>query len=134
MGLTPKQEKFVQGLFRGLSQRSAYKEAFENSVNWKDNTIDSRAYELAKNSEIIVRLEELRNQVASKNIMSEIELQEFWTRVIKEQNEMKDKLKASELLGKNKKMFTDKLEHSGEIKNNPFEGLTTDELKKLIDK
>jgi len=36
--LTPKQEKFVQGLFSGLSQREAYKQAY-NAVNMKDTTI-----------------------------------------------------------------------------------------------
>lgn len=41
-----------------------------------------------------------------------------------------DKLKALELLGKHMGMFTDKVEVSGEV-NNPFDGLTTEELKKL---
>ena len=42
-----------------------------------------------------------------------------------------DKLKALELLGKHLGMFTDRVEVSGSI-NNPYEGLTTDELRKLI--
>lgn len=42
-----------------------------------------------------------------------------------------DKVKALELIGKHLGMFTDKIEHSGSI-NNPFEGLTTEDLKKLI--
>ena len=43
-----------------------------------------------------------------------------------------DKLKALELLGKHLGMFTDKVEHSGSVTvNNPFAGLTTEELKKL---
>lgn len=44
-----------------------------------------------------------------------------------------DKQRALELIGKNIGMFTDKVEHSGRIEgSNPFEGLTTAELKKLI--
>lgn len=44
-----------------------------------------------------------------------------------------DKLKALELLGRHLGMFTDKVEFSGSMRvNNPFEGLTTEELKKLI--
>lgn len=42
-----------------------------------------------------------------------------------------DKVRALELLGKHLGMFKDKVEVSGNI-NNPYEGLTTAELKKLI--
>lgn len=42
-----------------------------------------------------------------------------------------DKVKALELIGKHLGMFKDKVEISGQV-NNPFEGLTTEELKKLI--
>lgn len=41
-----------------------------------------------------------------------------------------DKLKALELLGKHLGMFKDKVELSGSI-NNPFEGLTTEQLLKI---
>lgn len=44
-----------------------------------------------------------------------------------------NKEKALELLGKHLGMFTEKLEVKGEVKtNNPFSGLTTEELKKII--
>lgn len=42
-----------------------------------------------------------------------------------------DKVKALELLGKHLGMFKDKLEVTGNI-NNPYEGLTTEDLKKMI--
>lgn len=42
-----------------------------------------------------------------------------------------DKIRALELLGKHIGMFKEKVEVSGEV-NNPFEGLTTEELKKLV--
>jgi phage terminase small subunit len=42
-----------------------------------------------------------------------------------------DKVKALELIGKHIGMFKEKVEISGQV-NNPFEGLTTEELKKLI--
>ena len=42
-----------------------------------------------------------------------------------------DKVKALELIGKHLGMFKDKVEISGQV-NNPMEGLTTEELKKLI--
>lgn len=42
-----------------------------------------------------------------------------------------DKVRALELLGRHLGMFKDKVEVSGNI-NNPYEGLTTEELKKLV--
>ena len=46
---------------------------------------------------------------------------------------LNDKGKALELIGRHLGMFKDKLEVSGEVKTtNPYAGLTTDELKKLI--
>lgn len=45
---------------------------------------------------------------------------------------LNDKMKALELLGRHLGMFADKLELSGKV-NNPFAGLSTDELKRLID-
>jgi Phage terminase, small subunit len=43
-----------------------------------------------------------------------------------------DRMKALELLGKHLGMFTDKVEHSGSI-SNPFDGLTTEQLRKLAE-
>jgi phage terminase small subunit len=67
--LTIKQEKFVQGLFAGLSQREAYKQAF-NCENMKDETIDVKASELASRDKIRVRLDELKNELKSRNMIT----------------------------------------------------------------
>ena len=63
--LTPKQEKFVQALISGMSQREAYKEAY-NAANMKDEVIDVRASELLKKSKVKVRYEELVNENKEK--------------------------------------------------------------------
>lgn len=45
-----------------------------------------------------------------------------------------DKIKALELIGRHLGMWKDKVEMSGSVEvNNPFAGLTTEELKKMID-
>lgn len=44
---------------------------------------------------------------------------------------LNDKVRALELLGKHLGMFKDKVELSGQV-NNPYENLSTDELKRLI--
>jgi len=75
--LTVKQELFVQGLLAGLSQREAYKRAY-NTANMKDNTIDVRACELAKSSKISVRLDALLSDVKERNMVTiERVLQEY---------------------------------------------------------
>lgn len=63
--LTDKQEKFVQGLLRGLSQRQAYKESY-NAKNMKDNTIDRRASELFNKGVIKARYDQLHKKLAQK--------------------------------------------------------------------
>lgn len=46
---------------------------------------------------------------------------------------MYDKLRALELLGRHIGMFNDKLELKATVAENPFAGLSTDELRRLID-
>lgn len=127
-----KQEKFVQGLASGLSQRVAYREAFPASKNWKDTTVDVKACELAKDNKILVRLKELQQLSTSKAIMTATQRKEWLTDLIKDEDEeTKDRLKALDILNKMDGEYTEKVELNGKV-NNPFEGLTTEELKKLI--
>ena len=58
--LTPKQERFVEEIAKGKSQRQAYLTAYPNSKNYQENTVDSRASVLMKNKKVIKRLDELR--------------------------------------------------------------------------
>ena len=44
VSLTAKEEKYVQGLVTGLSQRKAYREAYPSSRDWKDRTEIGRAH------------------------------------------------------------------------------------------
>jgi hypothetical protein len=65
-------------------------------------------------------LEILKNrqntEVRPKTIAKRQERQEFWTEVMNdEKQDMKDRLKASELLGKSEADFTDNVTHSGKI-------------------
>lgn len=64
--LTPKQEKFVEEIAKGKTQRQAYLVAYPNSKNYKENTIDSRASVLMKNKKVIKRLNELKQSTEKK--------------------------------------------------------------------
>lgn len=60
--LTPKQEKYVQGLIQGLTQREAYKRAY-NAKNMSNNSIDREASLLLKNPKVSQRYEELHTKL-----------------------------------------------------------------------
>ena len=127
-----KREKFVQGLASGLSQRKAYRAAFPNSERWKDATVDKRASEMYNTREIMGRLQELMEQSASEAVMSATKRKEWLTQIVlSESEETKDKLKAVDILNRMEGEYTDKVLLNGQV-NNPFEGLTTDELKKMV--
>ena len=63
--LTQKQEKFVEELVKGKSQREAYKAAY-NTSRMKDKSIDELASRLFRKVEIKSRYEELRKLTESK--------------------------------------------------------------------
>lgn len=64
--LTAKQEKFVQGLVSGLSQRQAYIEAGYATKGKSDTTIDANASRLFKNSKVLARYNELMDEHKNK--------------------------------------------------------------------
>jgi len=65
MGLTPKQEKFCQGIVKGLSQADAYRDAY-NCENMSDEAIYVNACKLAKDTNIMLRVDELRRTVTQE--------------------------------------------------------------------
>ena len=126
-------EKYAQGLANGLSQRNAYRAAFPNSVKWKDNTVDVKACELANDDKILVRLRELGKQATSKAVMTATQRKEWLTDVIlSDAEKTRDKLKAVDILNHMDGEYIDKVVVDGHV-NNPLAGLTTEELKKLIE-
>ena len=68
-GLTIKQEKFCQGLFAGLTQREAYKQAY-NCKNMTDKSIDENACKLANTTKIASRLAFLIDELKGRNMVT----------------------------------------------------------------
>lgn len=66
--LTAKQEKFVQGLISGLSQRKAYIEAGYATKGKTDNYIDVEASRLFKNPKVSQRYQELLDEHKEKSL------------------------------------------------------------------
>ena len=67
--LTPKQEKFIQNIVSGMSQREAYKNSY-NAENMKDETIDAEACKLFNDHKIATRYRELMDKLEDEAIMT----------------------------------------------------------------
>ena len=79
--LNLKQEKFVQGIINGLSQRQAYKEAFGSEYD--DNAIDINASKLFNSAKVKLRYEELLQELEDKSIMSAKERMKWLSDVVR---------------------------------------------------
>lgn len=137
--LTAKQEKYVQNLVKGMSQREAYKDAYD--VNkMSDNAVDREASLLLKNPKVTKRYKELVDKIAKPTIMTAQERLEFLTGVIKETEkehkihvtddgsvaydtpaDLSTKLKAIDLMNKMQGEYITKIE--GEMKVTKLEDL-----------
>lgn len=143
--LNLKQEKFIQGIINGLSQRQAYKEAY--NAKYADKDIDSKASNLFNSDKVQARYKELLKELEDKSIMTAKERMKWLSDVVrgnikhtsyssngeeyKNEAYISDKLKAIDTLNKMTGEYTTKVEHSGEV-NNPFKDLSTEELRQLI--
>ena len=121
-------EKFVQCLITGMSQRKAYKEAFEKSNSWKDETVDKRASELYKTGDILGRYRELQERLQDDAILtSKARMVCLSGMVESEGTTTSDKIRAIDTLNKMDGIYTNKLEVQGSV------GLTAAEKEKLVD-
>lgn len=151
--LTQKQENFVQALVSGKSQREAYKEAY-NAANMKDSTVDSNACRLLNNSKVAARYNELKaieeeRQREKYSLDRDKALENYlWL-----MNEAKETIEACGIRQATANAYINSLDKacnlldlypdkkqsvklSGDLTTtnmNPFENLTEEELRKLID-
>jgi phage terminase small subunit len=108
--LTPKQELFVQGIIKGLSQADAYREAYE-CKKMSDNAIYREASLLMDNPKVAQRLKELRDQLSTPNIMSAQKRLEWLTEAIGNNDiSVADKLRAIDLMNKMQGEYVQKVE------------------------
>jgi phage terminase small subunit len=106
---TPKQEVFVQGIIKGLSQADAYREAYKNRMS--DKTIHEAASRLMADSKIQARIKELREQMDKDTIMSAQKRLEWLTEAIGNKDiSVADKLRAIDLMNKMQGEYVQKVE------------------------
>jgi len=154
--LTNKQERFALNLFQGMSQREAYIEA-GYSDNQADNSIDVNASNLANDTKILLRLDELKSKAQSAAILTvkerketlsqqargelkDVEIKDYGdkiitktrtynpTRAIAELNRMEGIGKLNE---ENYNVLLQKIVNKLEINEMDYSSLTDDELKLL---
>lgn len=149
--LTIKQEKFVQNLIKGMTQREAYKHSYD-AKNMKDETIDNKASKLFKEHEIRARYDELVETLKDEAIMSAKERMIWLTKIvngeiledvpvmtdIKEDKvntvkcptKIDTKIKALDTLNKMDNSYQQNINIKGTV-NNPYANLSEEELRKL---
>ena len=108
--LTANQEQFVQNIIQGMSQADAYRSAYPNSKS-SDKTIQEAASRLVKNSKVLARLTELRQELATPAIMSAQKRLEWLTGIIQSEDEATgDKLRAVDIMNKMQGEYVTKVE------------------------
>lgn len=143
--MTPKQKRFCDEYLIDLNATQAAVRA-----GYSERTAYSIGQRMLKNVEVKSYIADQLQQIRSAKVAEAAEVMEYLTsvmrgetksevlslcgdgcqEVIEKAPDEKERLKAAELLGKTHGIFKDKVEHSGEI-NNPFAGLTDEELRRL---
>lgn len=108
--LTPKQEKFVEGIIAGMSQADAYRSAYDTK-RMSDNAIYREASLLMSHPKVAQRLAEITSKADKPKIKTAEERLEWLTGIIDSDEETTgDKLKAIDLMNKMTGEYVQKVE------------------------
>lgn len=135
--LNVKQEKFIHNIVNGMSQREAYKDAY--NAKYKDDAIDNKASKLFNKDEIQARYSELMTEIKDEAIMTAIDRRKWLTNVINgkiKDADLNTKMKAMDILNKMDGEYVTNHKISGD-KDNPLNvidlsHLSTDEIRELL--
>lgn len=113
-GLTDKQETFVQGIIDGLSQREAYRAAYD-ATGMSDTSVDVEAWKLIRNPKVTQRLISLQHEIEQHRRAISISRYDRTLNLI--ENFMFDeglhpsiRTRNAELMGKHLGLFVDRVE------------------------
>lgn len=129
-------EKFVQCLIAGMSQRKAYREAFKQSIRWKDKTVDSKASDLLKNGDsgkVLERYKELLEQAQDEAILTRKERMVLLSNIARNGEKEADMIKAVDTLNKMDGLYIQKTEVSGSVDiRKQYAEMSEEELEELV--
>lgn len=113
--LTPKQERFIQNIVSGMSQRQAYKDAYNN--NMTDKQLDEEACKLFNSPKVSQRYQELISKMEDNAIMTAIEKRKILKDIAyNRNNSVSDIIKAIDTDNKMAGEYTTKIEADVGIK------------------
>ena len=108
--LTEKQRRFVEA-YMGEACGNATEAARVAGYQGDENTLSTTGYRLLRNAKIAAAVDERTEN--DPLVLTREELQRWWSTVTQDaKTAMKDRLRASELLGKSRGEFTDRFEGS----------------------
>lgn len=124
--LTARQRKFID-FYDGNGTEAARLAGYKGS----DDVLGKTAFDLLRNPKIKAAIEARTTAESAPLIASREKRQQFWTKVMEDiGSEMRDRLRASELLGKSQADFVERHELSGpDGKAIPVSSMTTEELQ-----
>ena len=110
--LTQKQKMFADEFVLTGNATQSYIKVYNCSVK----NAESSSSDLLRNPKVTKYIAEMNQEIKNDKIADMQEIKEFWTNTVRnDEVEMKDRIKASELIGKTNGAFIEKLEHSGKI-------------------
>lgn len=94
--LRPKQEKFIQNIIKGMSQRQAYKKAY--NAKYSEKSIDEKASTLFNSEKVQERYQELLKIAEDESVMTAKFKRHALMEIFKnKRNNMNDRLKALDI-------------------------------------
>ena len=119
--LTPKQEKFIQNIVAGMTQRQAYKAAY-NAENMTDESIDAEACRLFNDHKVSSRYKELMDKLEDTAIMSALDKRMMLKQIAEStDNSVIERLKAVDIDNKMAGEYITKVQ--GDVKIHKLEDL-----------
>jgi phage terminase small subunit len=111
--LEERQKKFCDYYIETGNASESYQRA---GYKAKGNVAEAAASRLLKNVKVIEYIRERNEQLGNSRIANMLEVKEFWSNVLRnKENEMKDRLKASEYIAKTNAAFVENVKHSGNV-------------------
>lgn len=125
-GISERQKKFAEYYYlSGNATDAAIKAGYSKKY------AGPNAGKLLKNTKVLDYLNNLRKMGTAKTILTAQERQEILSEIARLPYKTSDRIKAIDVLNKMTGEYVENINVSGDL-NNPFEALSTDELKKLI--
>lgn len=109
-----KQEKYVQNLIAGMSQRKAYRDAYPNSQKWRDEAVDQCASKLF--AKVSPRYQEIQEQQKDDALLTRWEKRKILADIARSSEcDTPDRIRAIDTDNKMENEYINKIEVSKPI-------------------